>query len=101
MEETKIIDVLLDQANEELLTDDWTVFSSPSHYRLSREWWMNAYLDIELTEECVKWYIQARLWDWTWWPVYLKKYDGLVRLDFGEIQSELEKKALEWDLFSK
>ena len=93
----------LEIAKDQLLTDDWQVFDEVACYRISREYWMNAYLDIEIYNDEVRRYLQARLWDGTRWPVYLKrrKDDWLFQLNYWDIQWELESKAYDRDIFKK
>lgn len=92
----------LEIAKDQLLTDDWQVFDEVACYRLSREYGLNAYLDIEIYNDEVRRYLQARLWDGTRWPVYMKRRrNDLYQLDYWNIQGELESKAFEREIFKK
>lgn len=100
------LEIELEYAKRQLLTDDWMTFKETkrvwrdiTYYRLSREYWMDAYLDIEIYEDEVKWYLQAKLWDGTRWPVYMRKRDNTFALNYWDIQWELEGKAYDRDIF--
>ena len=67
-------------------------------YRLSTEYWMRAFLDIEIEGNKVTRYLQAEIWNWQYKPVFKK--ETTKKVNFNDIIKELEIRGKNWDLFN-
>ena len=74
--------------------NDW----ESEYFRISTEYWLNMYLDIELhRDDEVRRYVVARMKDWKWSKIFKRSFQWF--LNYNGLAEDLHKVAIEFDKF--